>query len=263
MQEFRDTLRQLYREGFVPGPRENFEEFLNRVLKTKDFLKNPEHFLKSRGIFPIQIYFITPYYFGFLSARDPPFWCGATTIIFEEEEGDIPVLHFSKRYFYHPSLFYDFVEHEKVHFLRALFSEPHFEEILAYRTSRSKWRKWIGPIFQNYRETYFYIFACFGNCILPWILPERFIIGYVIFFFSSLLYLFLRLCVKQAIFHQSLTFLKKKYENGEEIIRLLTDREIIYAAFRQFHKIVKTSVRWQLIQEIALTTRENGVMGKL
>jgi hypothetical protein len=60
------------------------------------------------------------------------------------------------------SLFYSLEEvlaHEYVHALRAHLDEPKFEEFIAYKTSKSKLRAFIGPMISSQKEVYLFLFS--------------------------------------------------------------------------------------------------------
>ncbi|MGZ3633819.1 MAG: hypothetical protein ACXWM7_06040, partial [Parachlamydiaceae bacterium] len=51
----------------------------------------------------------------------------------------------------------ELVAHEMAHIGRMMFNEKQFEEIVAYRTSASRWRKWLGPLVQSAFESLFFM----------------------------------------------------------------------------------------------------------
>lgn len=52
----------------------------------------------------------------------------------------------------------ELLAHEGVHAARVAFEEPVFEEVLAYQTSKSAFRRYLGPIFRSSKESL--IFMC-------------------------------------------------------------------------------------------------------
>ena len=56
----------------------------------------------------------------------------------------------------------ELLAHEMSHIGRMMFQEPKYEEVLAYMTSPSLFRRWIGPLFsQNWEMMIFLILAIF------------------------------------------------------------------------------------------------------
>lgn len=55
----------------------------------------------------------------------------------------------------------ELIAHEFTHVGRMLFQEPHYEEILAYKTSSSAWRSWLGPIVQSAAESVWFVVILF------------------------------------------------------------------------------------------------------
>lgn len=51
----------------------------------------------------------------------------------------------------------EIIAHERVHLLRKNFQEPVFEEILAYQTSSSPFRRFFGPVIRSSKETFFFL----------------------------------------------------------------------------------------------------------
>ena len=49
--------------------------------------------------------------------------------------------------------------HEAVHLARMCFDEPRFEELLAYRVSESRFRRYWGPLFRRPSEVWFFLGA--------------------------------------------------------------------------------------------------------
>ncbi|MCY3974697.1 MAG: hypothetical protein OXF02_04040 [Simkaniaceae bacterium] len=54
----------------------------------------------------------------------------------------------------------ELIAHEIVHALRASFDQPYFEEILAYGTSESRVRRFLGPLFSSPKDPYLFLFIC-------------------------------------------------------------------------------------------------------
>ncbi|MBM3193268.1 MAG: hypothetical protein FJZ59_03435 [Chlamydiae bacterium] len=235
-----------YKEGFVPGPKESFEDFQKRVTLIKKELASPALFLEKLKIPYKTISFITPYYIAIESKKKLPFWFGAMTLICEYEGVKIPILELPKKRSFFVSN-EEIIAHEKIHFLRSTFSEKRFEEILAYQTSPSFLRKTVGPIFQTPFESYFCLIL-FAILSLSPILPFLFFNFVLIVFATCFITAFTRLFTYQWLFRKALKNLSFRIKNGREIITLFTDQEIIDTAFNR--PFEKNSPRWQLILQI-------------
>lgn len=226
-------LQLCYEDGFVPGPNESFEAFETRVEKAKKLLANPEEFLQKLKIPYETIHPITPYFLAITTKKGLPPWYGAMTLIYD----DIAILELPKRKWKFLKQ-EEIIAHEKVHFFRSQFFEPRFEEIIAYRTSSSSWRRYLSPIFQYPWESTICIILFFALAISP-IFPHP----EIVFFLNGgfLSFLLIRLIRNQWIFRKALKNLKNK-----TIIRLLTDKEII--ATSKGHLVPDSSSRWALIK---------------
>lgn len=122
------------------------------------------------------------------------------------------------------------IEHEAIHAARLEFSEPRFEEMLAYQSSRSRWRKIVGALFRSPKEVFFFTAILIGSIgmqilALFWNLP----------FFSSF-FLFLPWGILAGL-----------------IIRLLRDRKIFARAYRRLEKALSIDPFALLVR---LTDRE-------
>jgi hypothetical protein len=237
-------LYNLYNEGFVPGPSDTLDSFLKRVEFIKEALSSPEAFLKKAKIPYETITEITPYFISITTKKGLPFWFGAMTMICEFEGQKIPIIELPNKPRGLSLTIDDLIAHERVHYLRSAFNEPRFEELLAYRTSRSKWRKYLGPIFQSPWESYLSL----GLMLLP-----LFFFQLILITLTFLISLFIRLIINQHVLKKALKNLSLHYTNSEELILLFTDTEILKAAQNKFDQIDKTSPRLELLKQIAST----------
>ncbi|MEN9343975.1 MAG: hypothetical protein RLZZ453_762 [Chlamydiota bacterium] len=132
-----------------------------------------------------------------------------------------------------PPLFYsieEIISHELVHVVRAEYNEPLFEEILAFSTSNSRFRRFFGPLFSSPKESLFFLgslFLSWGGCatglffdieplLFCWTLP-----------IGVFCYLLIRLCYFQAVFKKALLYAER--ESGSKalgILILMTDAQI-------------------------------------
>lgn len=166
-------LLELNRIGLIPGPNESKENFLSRVnyclnLKNEWQSKIPsdevmtvselskEALNQSKFLFDIQPYWV-PLFFS--SHQLLPWTAGCAWIFQEDEKNETsaffqlrPTLKENKSYLN----FYDrdeLIVHELSHVGRMLFEEPKFEEFIAYRSSSSSLRRFLGSIVQTSKES--------------------------------------------------------------------------------------------------------------
>ncbi|MFQ5729523.1 MAG: hypothetical protein ACE5GN_04095 [Waddliaceae bacterium] len=172
------------RRGLVPGPEESENEYLARVehclnLKSQivndlekeapfttsppasqDYLKNAFH--KTQDLFDIVPDWI-PLFFS--NYKLTP-WHGGCTWIFQTKK-DSPIgalLQLRQPFSASPTYLKiynrdEFLAHELSHVGRMKFEEPTFEEFFAYRTSRSCFRRWFGPIVKSFWESLLFLVA--------------------------------------------------------------------------------------------------------
>lgn len=149
--------------GFIPGPSENESDFLDRVASCLQKLPMPEHPLIVEDWEEVgQV--MSAYYncrvdwvLASYANKGLPFWQGAATWISDTgvyihlrrafQKGDYLKIYKRK----------EVLSHELVHVTRMAFEEPEFEEVLAYQTSGSFWRKFFGPLFaRSWESTLFF-----------------------------------------------------------------------------------------------------------
>lgn len=115
----------------------------------------------------------------------------------------------------------EILAHEYVHALRAHLDEPKFEEFLAYRTSKNKFRALFGPMILSEKEVYLFFFSL----LLQFFYYPLFFVP--IFLIACSL---LRILRRNYQFKQAKCCLEKYLETGkkaESILFLLKDKEII------------------------------------
>ncbi len=279
-------LRDSNSHGFIPGPDESEEKFSQRIEYCRN-LHNilSDHMGEEIPFSPKESTSLsffqkaskkTQNLYGFMPDWVPIFfsnrqlspWHGACAWIFQLKE-DTPTsallqlrksLHHSKRLLG----IYDrdeLISHELVHVGRMMFEEPKFEELLAYRTSPSRFRRFFGPLIQSPYESFFFISVLIGIVALDFYLLLRYSLetymqaqwlkgipllmaGYATF----------RLWRKQRVFNKCLKNLSKLLgeEKAYDVIYRLTDTEI-----KQFSTMKPTeistyaqkesSLRWKVI----------------
>lgn len=171
------------KRGLVPGPEESDAEFLERaryclslkaelqenLSKTVPFAM--EHLASSKEIlvppltraqewFDISPDWIPVYFSDYKLSP----WHGGCAWIFQQTEtsplGALLQLRQAFRdrtsylKIYHRD---ELIEHEMAHVGRMAFNEPQFEEFFSYSTSKSKFRRWFGPIIQSSKESLFFV----------------------------------------------------------------------------------------------------------
>lgn len=177
-------LLQLNQLGLVPGPGEEAEDFIKRAeyclnLKTHLSTELKEGFAFTESTSPeilatanekLQTFYdISPAWIPlFFSNYKLSFWHGGCAWIFQITP-DTPTaaliqlrknLQQSPKYLglYHRN---ELLTHELAHVGRMMFHEPQFEEMLAYNTTNSRFRRWFGPIIQSSMESVLFILILF------------------------------------------------------------------------------------------------------
>ena len=199
-------LKELGQKGFIPGPSETEEIFLKRVNKTKNIYFNPEK------VFP-QISFedkvTKPQWnwtrcclinlFDFAPSKLPMFYNdhglkifeGAVTHIIEEDKVRVPLLQFRKKlkkgFYLGIYSLHEILAHEATHAARIAFDEPVYEEVFAYLTASSSFRKLFGPLVRSPNEALVF-FGVFLGAILCQAIEIVFPSFYVSLLFLILFY---------------------------------------------------------------------------
>lgn len=164
-------------QGFIPGQEESETAFQGRVtfcLNLREHLEEiPEFPFKANNstgsqelweeVLPLtqELYGIRPQWVPifFSNYRLAP-WHGGCAWIFQltEQTPTTAFLQLRNHFFkathflgiYHRR---ELTAHELAHVGRMLYQEPQFEEILAYQSSPSRWRRWLGPLVQSSSES--------------------------------------------------------------------------------------------------------------
>lgn len=288
MTSFSDQqLLHLNQLGLIPGPNEPADEFTvraNYCLTLKDHLSEEfkEHLGSvsddsinklSKGFSIIaSTYDLSPTWIPiFFNNYQLPPWHGGCAWIFQMTETSPTAallqlrrsLHESSKYLgiYHRD---ELVSHELAHVGRMKFEEPQFEEILAYRTSFSAFRRWFGPILQSSFESMLFVIS------LALIV---FIDLFLLFFYNYEAYLsamwlkvipvsmiclaLIRLGGRQRRFNRCLANVESCLQNPHQALSVLyrlSDREITSFSKMKIEEIrayaskeAESSLRWQLI----------------
>lgn len=278
--------------GLIPGPSETKEAFTERATYclnlqnqipemlahelpfSRDEIHLTNEILESGCKKARSIYDIFPSWVPlFFSNYKLSFWHGGCAWIFQQKQNSPTSAFFQLRQNFRKSKTYlgvydqdELISHELSHVGRMMFEEPKFEEILAYRSSKSSFRRFFGPIVQSsYESTIFVLF------LLLLITVDFFTItgGYKDPFSLSLIgrfgilclisYALVRLWLRQKQFKGCLKNLRKTVSNIHEadaVIYRLTDDEIIAFSrqspeeIQQYAEEQKThTLRWKLLDK--------------
>lgn len=272
-----DQLLALNRRGLIPGPNEDEPAFLQRVeycLQLSKHLEVPVQtdvlaepnkdmvYLYDTNIDWIPVVFS--------NERLAP-WHGGCAWIFQFSD-DTPTAAFIqlRKVFAHQTYFLgiysrdELMMHELVHVGRMKFEEPRFEELLAYETSSSLFRRWLGPLIQASWESILFIMVLVAILILD----LYFVFTGHLEGLESAMYLkilplvmiaiaFLRLVRKRIQFQRCIERLETTLQCGREaraVAYRLTDKEIVaFGKFtsdqiRQYAQVQSQSeLRWKVI----------------
>ncbi|NNM43702.1 MAG: hypothetical protein HKM07_05110, partial [Chlamydiae bacterium] len=201
----------------------------------------------------------------FYSDKNLPFWQGGATWV--DSSGDALVqssfIQIKKRFQKEKYLpFYkkqEILLHEMSHGIRMAFTEPRFEEVLAYRTSRSSFRRFFGPVFRTSKESYLVVISFLLSFLLQ--------VGFLFYSWPDLLYIlsFLpfaligfylcRLCFTQRIFLKCLQKMENLLPKSKifPFVFCLTDKEIDMFSKKSLEEIQdyireEKSLRWRQIR---------------
>src|SRR5579883_2079816 len=141
-------------EGIFPGPQETKEEFCQRIalLRTEVELPSPplsEQEWTSAHRMTEDLFDIKPSWVpAFYRNKKMALWEAAA--VWDYEGRSVIQLRRQLQKGKWGSVHRDEVlAHEAAHAARMAFNQPRFEEMICYQTSRSSWRKWLGPLFRH------------------------------------------------------------------------------------------------------------------
>ncbi|HRD55484.1 MAG TPA: hypothetical protein PLC42_03715 [Parachlamydiaceae bacterium] len=243
-----EKLLELNSLGLIPGPSESEANFFERAaycLQIKSRFEealpagqfSEEALKKVKKLFDISPGW-TPFFFS--SYQLMP-WHGGAAWIFQENE-DLPTSAFFqlKPAFKTNSSYLkvysrdELIAHEMAHVGRMMFDEPQFEELLAYRTSSSFFRRFFGPIVQSSKESLLFVASLFLAFVADFFFLAfdetlYFEAAFKAFPFILLALALFRLLKKQYIFSKAFNSLKNMVQNEEKaeaILYRLQDKEI-------------------------------------
>lgn len=236
-------LLELNQMGFIPGPKEALEAYIKRTeysLQLKNHLPeelksqlSDNHFSHEGKEFEAinesannlkKIYDCCPNWTSlFFSNYKLPFWQGGCAWIFQMEEDSPTSSLIQLRQTFRDSPNYlgiynrkELLTHELAHVGRTMFQEPKFEELLAYNTSPSRFRRWFGPLIQTSAES-----AMFMLLIFMLLVFDVFLIA-LNQHDAYMLALWLKL-IPIAIIAAALVRLRKRHKTYHSCVRNLTD----------------------------------------
>lgn len=242
---------------FFPFDNENEESFRLRISKIqsacldyKRLEKGLSKWIKKLtwGSFKGQVDHLTSRYYDFSLSHPPlfysnrrmPLWNVAVTWICHLENGlTIPIIQLRKKrgLIGKCYAFSEVLTHEAFHAFRAGFHQPKYEEILAYRSSGNRLRRYFGPIFEGTWESSFLMVGFFISLLLSISLSLK---GGIITGVTLILFFLTRLIYRQRIFRKAekklRPFLKAEIPPLWVLARL-TDREIEFIAKKRKSKI--------------------------
>lgn len=276
--------------GLIPGPGEEKEAFLTRVnysLNLKDHLPEEIKFqlpkkslsqedaaLKainesSERLKPL--YDCSPQWVPlFFSNYKLPFWQGGCAWIFQMTEQSPTSALIQLREIFSRSPKYlaiydrnELLTHELAHVGRMMFQEPKFEEVIAYRTANSSFRRWFGPIIQSSAESALFMLFLFMLIVFDVFLialnrPDAFFLALWLKTLPIALIIaaLIRLWKRQRTYKLCVEHLEEciGQDKAEPVAYRLTDQEIILFSKLSPEKIkdyakakMKEELRWDVI----------------
>lgn len=234
-------------KGLIPGPNESYSCFMqrcDRLEKKTDSTSIP--------LLPTQ-FDCSPHWVTIKTEKhNLCFWHGAyTEITYDKEEKILDCQIFIPDLCWPFTKIYskeEILHHELAHVGRIAFEEPLFEEILAYHTSGSSYRRWLGP---------------FMHELTPWtplaapllfLATAFFSISLFALFFSFLFLLAIRYQYRFQTFHKALAKITDTVgeKNALAAIYRMTDQEITTIAAHKgplfpFITTLGQDLRWKII----------------
>lgn len=275
------------RQGFIPGSQETEEDFMKRIV----FCENLESELvkKVGADLPFEVgdsqskqilqhsLDETKVIYGMAAAWVPLFfsnyqlapWHGGCAWIFQFDE-TVPMAaflqlrarfrdHVTYLGLYHRD---ELIAHELSHVGRMMYEEPKFEEILAYRSSKSHLRRWLGPIVQSSKESLFFILALGVYAITDAALlsvyhpmAAQVLLGFKLVLAGLVAYALGRLAWRQSLYRRCVKKLSKLYSHPEHVAYRLRDSEIRQFASSSVEQIrewidQQESFRWRFLKQV-------------
>ncbi len=243
-----EELLSLNRLGFIPGPKESEEKYLQRVESTKSaFLKLGEEAIPTSHWEWVEKKLCDGFDFiprslpAFYSNRALALWQGAAAWVERDQILAIQLrTAFKKGSFLGIYSRSEILAHEAVHAARSAFPADIWDEYFAYMTSEKPWRRVLGPIVRSPWEIWPLLIFCILGPFMP------------LFFLLASLWLLLGFCrliqghlvLKKA----GQTLFKKGFskEKIRHILFRLTNDEIQKLA-KGKDLLEEPTLRWQLL----------------
>lgn len=279
-----EQLRFFNEQGLIPGPDESEETFAKRAdyclhlhegLSSRlgqDIPFRPEE--RADLSFFSEATEETRQRFGISPAWLPIFfsnyqlypWHGGCAWIFQltKDAPTAALLQLRKSLHHAKKLlgFYDrdeLIAHELAHVGRMAFEEPRFEEVIAYSTARSSFRRYFGPIVQSSFESFIFMILLIGIVVLDAVLLLRYPFAYGQAMWLKAIPLLLialalgRLWNKQRTYKNCYRRLQNIFQDkASPVLYRLTDKEIAQFAASNEEQIKEymrsqSSLRWRII----------------
>lgn len=287
-----DQLEFFNRQGLIPGPDEPEEEFQRRVEYCFELKKNLPNLFENVSLEDIavgdgciqQAFPLTKKLFDLVPVWIPLFfsdyklspWHGGCAWIFQLSDETSYSAFFQLRQSFRKSTRYlgiydrnELIAHELTHAARMLFQEPRFEEIIAYQSASSAFRRWFGPIIQTTSESMIFALSLALVLLLEvYAFFTKDFAGMEYSLMAALIPLSLfclglgRLWNRQRQYGRCLQKLSKLLKNENQGIAMtvrMTDREICAFSNWELAEIQKyieenrtQSLRWKMISQAYL-----------
>lgn len=289
-------LLEYNRQGLIPGPQEDEEAYIQRAEYCLN-LKNELPKILNHGL-PFDrtdlqsnqeiiqegceraknLYDISPSWVPlFFSNYKLPFWQGGCAWIFQRTEASPTSAFFQLRQHFRKNVNYlglyhrnELISHELSHVGRMMYEEPKFEEILAFDSSTSVFRRFFGPIVKSSYESSIFILILFFIVLFDFLsLIQGYTEWSVLSHFARLTlaaivgYALVRLCIRQKQFRACKNKLCITLQNEDQargVLYRLTDQEIIHLGrltpdeIRSYAQAQNLkSIRWKIIHEAYFT----------
>ncbi|MBN2478956.1 MAG: hypothetical protein JXA94_01880 [Parachlamydiales bacterium] len=211
-----EELIKLNKLGFIPGPNEKEKDFLLRVEYSTKLIKDPKLFFEEHKQKPpfeikekimrprwnwtraqlLSLFDISPTDLAiYYSDQNLSFLQPAATWILsfgDDNNIKIPLLQFrhvlrKKTYLWIYTLD-EILAHEAVHAARVAFDEPKTEEIFAYLTASSHFRRVFGPIVKTNKDIVIFFSFLFLSLLFQafWVMSSISTFSYISAFFGFL-----------------------------------------------------------------------------
>lgn len=233
-----EELRHYAEQGFIAGPGEGEEEFLQRVelSPTARQTQVPEEICaRCRTLFGFCIDWVAVE----MSSRLA--WWHAGAMEFWEGRPRIQMSRMVWKWNF-PVSREELLLHEWFHVARAGFDELRFEELMAYRSSRGL-RRWFSPLFQAAWESIAFLLLCLAGPLFVFSGWEYSFLPIGLFSF----WLMARLAWRHCLLERALRRLP--VANPLHLALFLTDREIVTLSAERVRANCQApgSLRWRQI----------------